>query len=192
MAEKSHNINQHIMNLSENHTALDHCLMSPNERFFLSNMSQKKDVIEIGSFRGGSSEIIARMATSLICVDPHTDDLPNEWYKVHGVSAVDIQLEFFKSIAPFNHVKYLQMYSDDAWGYMKCWGKKYDVLLVDGDHSYDQCLKDLQHFVPLVKKGGHVLVHDYCLWLSGVIAASQNYFQRFPDQLIDSLAVWEV
>lgn len=35
-----------------------------------------------------------------------------------------------------------------------------DVLLIGGDHSYGGCLADLVNYVPLVRPGGIVLVHD--------------------------------
>lgn len=35
-----------------------------------------------------------------------------------------------------------------------------DVLLIDGDHSYDTVMSDLKNFVPLVKHEGLILMHD--------------------------------
>jgi hypothetical protein len=37
---------------------------------------------------------------------------------------------------------------------------KWDVLYVDGDHSFDGCLNDLKNYAPLIKKGGYLLVDD--------------------------------
>ncbi|PWU25304.1 MAG: hypothetical protein C5B48_01965 [Candidatus Rokuibacteriota bacterium] len=36
----------------------------------------------------------------------------------------------------------------------------YDVLIVDGEHTYSACLRDLEQHVPGLSPGGHVLVHD--------------------------------
>jgi predicted O-methyltransferase YrrM len=35
-----------------------------------------------------------------------------------------------------------------------------DVLLIDGDHSYESAISDLRRFSPLVKPGGTILMHD--------------------------------
>lgn len=35
-----------------------------------------------------------------------------------------------------------------------------DVLLIDGDHSYEGCLADYEKFEPFVKEGGIILFHD--------------------------------
>ena len=38
--------------------------------------------------------------------------------------------------------------------------KKYDLLLIDAGHSYEDCKKDYEMYSPLVKKGGYILMHD--------------------------------
>jgi predicted O-methyltransferase YrrM len=35
-----------------------------------------------------------------------------------------------------------------------------DLLYIDGDHSYEACLRDLEIFEPWVRKNGIILVHD--------------------------------
>jgi predicted O-methyltransferase YrrM len=37
---------------------------------------------------------------------------------------------------------------------------KADIVLIDGDHTYEGALADLKNAVPLVKPGGFILVHD--------------------------------
>ena len=36
-----------------------------------------------------------------------------------------------------------------------------DAVFIDGDHSYEGCLKDLIYWLPKVKKGGIIAGHDY-------------------------------
>ena len=36
-----------------------------------------------------------------------------------------------------------------------------DFVYIDGNHSYNYCLKDLEMYTPKVKAGGLVLCHDY-------------------------------
>ena len=40
------------------------------------------------------------------------------------------------------------------------WGQVVDLVFIDGDHSYEGCLADLQKFGPWVRVGGYVLLHD--------------------------------
>ncbi len=48
-----------------------------------------------------------------------------------------------------------------------------DLLFIDGDHSYDGCAKDLKLWVPFVRDGGFVAVHDY--------NRGPNYWRRNPN-----------
>ena len=43
----------------------------------------------------------------------------------------------------------------------ECSMPPFDVVLVDGDHSYAGCYKDLQTSAEVVKPGGVVAIHDY-------------------------------
>lgn len=47
-----------------------------------------------------------------------------------------------------------------AWLVEQLAGRPVDVLVIDGDHSYDGVRADFETFSPLVRAGGLVLVHD--------------------------------
>jgi cephalosporin hydroxylase len=36
----------------------------------------------------------------------------------------------------------------------------FDVIYVDGDHSYDGCMADLINYSPMVDKGGYLVIDD--------------------------------
>jgi predicted O-methyltransferase YrrM len=36
-----------------------------------------------------------------------------------------------------------------------------DLLFIDGDHSYEGATADLSHYVPKLKPGGFLLMHDF-------------------------------
>ena len=46
--------------------------------------------------------------------------------------------------------------------------KPIDILFIDGDHKYCGVKKDFEMYVPLVKKGGLILMHDTCNNREGV------------------------
>ena len=40
----------------------------------------------------------------------------------------------------------------------------FDFVYIDGDHSYEFVKKDLEGFLPKIKKGGYLTVDDYAFW----------------------------
>jgi len=42
----------------------------------------------------------------------------------------------------------------------KSWNNQIDILLIDGDHKYEQVKFDYNTFLPFVKKGGFIVLHD--------------------------------
>ena len=53
---------------------------------------------------------------------------------------------------------YLQSTTDFAAPLVK---EKVDFVLVDADHSYEQCKKDILNYLPLIKDDGFIGGHDY-------------------------------
>ena len=45
-----------------------------------------------------------------------------------------------------------------------------DLLLIDGDHSYEGVTSDLKAYLPKVKAGGILFLHDWA-WAEGVRSA---------------------
>jgi predicted O-methyltransferase YrrM len=39
-----------------------------------------------------------------------------------------------------------------------------DLVFIDGDHTFEGCLADVQRFVPRVRPGGYFVLHDYFGW----------------------------
>jgi predicted O-methyltransferase YrrM len=41
---------------------------------------------------------------------------------------------------------------------------EYDLIFIDGDHTYEGCLRDVVQYVPFVRPGGLFILHDYFGW----------------------------
>jgi predicted O-methyltransferase YrrM len=52
-----------------------------------------------------------------------------------------------------------------------------DMAFIDGDHSYEGCLNDLEMTLPKMKPGSHILVHD-CIPGSGAEKAVRVIIKR--------------
>jgi len=49
--------------------------------------------------------------------------------------------------------------SDEYFSEQKLWGK-FDIVYIDGDHTYEQVIKDLENGFKACKSGGLVILHD--------------------------------
>jgi len=51
-----------------------------------------------------------------------------------------------------------------------------DFVHIDGNHEFDACMMDIIHWVPKVREGGLILIHDYCnFYRGGVVQAVDAY-----------------
>ncbi len=76
--------------------------------------------------------------------------LDDRWHQIHGDSA-DV---------------------GSSWADLRGDDAGIDLLFIDGDHSYGGCKNDLRLWVPFVRDGGFVAVHDY--------NRGPNYWRRNP------------
>lgn len=65
--------------------------------------------------------------------------------------------------------------------------KSLDIVFIDGDHSYKQVIKDIDAWLPKIRKGGIIAGHDFINSNFGVIKAVH---ERFNDPVIESDFVW--
>jgi predicted O-methyltransferase YrrM len=113
---------------------------------FLMASHAAKGIVEIGRLHGGSTFLLAcanaRVPIWSIDRSPDRDVALQKLFRTHGIGenvellVGDSQRDAFREIGEF------------------------DVLFVDGDHSYAGCSADLNAFLPRLASSGHVLLHD--------------------------------
>jgi len=135
-------------------------------------------IVEIGSFKGRSSAIIASCIENaeFYAIDTWMNDGMYE-----GQS--NVFFEFKKNVAPWKEkIIPLRMRSEDAAYF---WHKSIDMLFIDGDHTYPGVLKDLQNWYKFLKPGGDLLMHDFT-YHRGVQAAADEFFGDAPEYKVNS------
>jgi predicted O-methyltransferase YrrM len=128
-----------------------------------SNLPQNSLCVEIGSYLGASTLMIAKglkNSSKLICIDTWKNDAMSEgnWdsfnlFKKNTLS-VKNKLELIRS----SSIKAVNYLIED----------EIDFLFIDGDHSYDAVKSDFDIWFPKLKGGGLIIMHD-CGWAEGVI-----------------------
>lgn len=128
----------------------------------IAHMLQPKLVVEFGTFRGGSTLVIASNAAPGARVV--TIDLDPTLRKVHE-HGTGVGLSDFDVGCLFRDTRYAQQieqrfansveFSDaDLEG-------KADLILVDADHTYEFARRDTQKAMQFLKPGGTIVWHDY-------------------------------
>jgi hypothetical protein len=74
----------------------------------------------------------------------------------------------------FPELRVVRMASADA---AKIFPQEYfDLVYVDADHSYQEVMRDITIWLPLIKKGGVISGHDCVKKLPGVVQAVEEFF----------------
>lgn len=129
-------------------------LMPPAQRMFFWSFIyglNPKTYLEIGSATGGSANIVMTAMKALgskdfqgVCIDPKF-----EFPKPLRAALQDnfLLIEEFSSLSAMKKAR-------------EAVGDLFDVILVDGDHTYDYALADILLVIPFIKPGGYLLVDD--------------------------------
>ncbi len=130
-----------------------------------------KRVLEIGTYMGGSAQIIAAAlddigAGSVVCVDPEPK-VPDEVWK-----RIEHRATMIAAPSPT-----AQAEAEQAAG------GKFDLALIDGNHSYEAVIVDTEGTLPVLADRAHILFHD--AHFHGVERGIDELLRRYPDELTD-------
>jgi predicted O-methyltransferase YrrM len=107
--------------------------------------------IEIGCYRGRTTAHLAAICAerdeSLIAIDP--------WIDMGGD---DTYARFVENTRAFRNLVVVRARSDEALPALPA--RRASFAFVDGDHSYEQTLRDLQNAYTCLALGGVLAVHD--------------------------------
>jgi len=144
------------------HTHLTRC-----ERLMLYRLGLSQPtgavMVEIGSYLGASSCFLAAAAleiqgASLHCVDSWENEGMSEGSR-------DTWQDFQYNTQQYQHV--IKPHRSRSLNIATTFAQRIDLIFIDGDHSYEGCHADIINWIPLVKPGGCVILHDLA-WAEGV------------------------
>jgi len=124
---------------------------------------RSKSVLETGTYKGYSTCCIATALRDInenghiYTIDP--------WENEHLWKGTDIE-PFITPVHEFSQNS-VHLFEDN----------KFDLLVLDSDHSYNTVIWELIHFEKLLTIGGHILMHD-TLFYDGVGAAVKPLYQN--------------
>ncbi len=140
--------------------------LSPNEMRFLallgSTPTANGDVLEIGSFKGKSTIILAKSAAlagvdMIHAVDPLTSPSETDPDLPAGESALADFSSNIEAHGVADRITLHQMLSSEL---APSWDKTLRLLWIDGDHTYAGTRVDLESFAPHLADRSIVALHD--------------------------------
>ena len=121
-------------------------------------------VVEIGSFHGKSTVVLARAVADgveVVAIDPHAgnDRGPGQWHGAAGTGAADHEAfrDHLRAAGVDDRVRHVRQFSQDAHGDVD---GTIGLLFVDGAHGYGPASADIRTWGARVGPGGAMLIHD--------------------------------
>jgi predicted O-methyltransferase YrrM len=166
----------YIFPLLEDAFTIDtHMFFEERLRLFSLATSLPRDFVacEIGSYLGASTSFLAAAASlrqgHVHAVDTWQNDA------MQGEPAEDTWERFLENVDRFRI--WITVHRGQARE-MKDRVPQIDLLFVDGDHGYEATLENLSDYVPKLKPGGILILHDFDL--DSVKKATSEYFKDRP------------
>jgi hypothetical protein len=121
-------------------------------------------IVEIGSFRGRSTIVLASAApdgAEVVAIDPHAgnDRGPQEWdgYEAEAAEDHEVFLRNLGAAGVADRVRHIRAFSGEAHREVD---GSVELLWIDGAHRFRPALEDLRTWGDRVVPGGRMLVHD--------------------------------
>lgn len=149
--------------------------MTRAERLLLYTLAfclRPRRYLEIGTYRGGSALVVASALESLgsdgrlYCVDRRPEIAPEHWRLMEARATV------VQGTSPGILPEVVRQA-----------GGRFDLVLVDGDHTYQGVLADASGVLPCVGHGGYILFHDG--FHPDVGRAIDEFVAAHPEEIVD-------
>ena len=127
-------------------------------------LSAPATIVEIGSFRGRSTIVLAsaaRPGIAVVAIDPHAgnDRGPQELSGYEDAAQADHEV-FLANLARAgvaDRVRHVRSFSSEARSSVE---GAVDLVYIDGAHRYGPALDDIRSWGARVRPGGTMLIHD--------------------------------
>lgn len=169
-----------------------------NYENFYSEVAEKKYkvLVELGTWKGHSIKYLAKRLKEqnyefeLFGVDLFDDSLihnneGNEYLKPQMEFVWEIYNENLKRDGVRDFVKDIKKNSWDASNDFE--DESVDFIFIDADHKYESVVKDIQSWLPKLKKGGMMSGHDFTQPTAGVKKAVE---ELLPDFKLGTDNIW--
>ena len=116
-------------------------------------------MIEIGSYMGESAMMFAtsHLFSKICCIEPFHGY--EEFNDIMEYTWKQVERQFQHNTHPFESIKLYQGLSYDLVDSFE--DDTFDFVYIDGSHEYESVKRDIQLYLPKLRKGGVIAGHDY-------------------------------
>jgi predicted O-methyltransferase YrrM len=154
-------------------TALQTAINRVHGLIDLARTARPATVVEIGCHRGVSTEVWLLHAARVVAVDCWSDEA---FYR-----------EFLERVGDYPNLSVCHDFSLKAAARYR--DGEFDLVYLDGDHSFAAVCEDIRTWMPKVRPGGWLTGHDYCELTEGVRRAVD---QCLPRPMVFADTSWAV
>jgi virginiamycin A acetyltransferase len=162
---------------------------------YYSSLITKPRILEIGIFRGEFFDYIVNNCNvgSLDGVDLFEGDCTSGDVNGNYVTSCNLDKSYNDLNDKYKEMNNIKLFKSDSSKYFyDVPDKHYDIIYIDGDHSYDGVKKDLRNAFNKVKDGGYIMGHDYDinaekglhLYNFGVMRAVDEFCKEYNQKII--------
>lgn len=139
--------------------------LSAADRIFLFSEAnshiQEGKFLEVGSYLGASAIVLAEALKQksdllsdpkIYCIDTWQNDAMSEGQRDTYQTFIDNTKNWSDLVVPIRGNSQSASLPEEA---------EFDVVFIDGDHSYEGCKSDVERFSPLVKENGCLILDDH-------------------------------
>jgi predicted O-methyltransferase YrrM len=126
-------------------------------------LTQPRNILETGVYRGYST---CNMASAL--------NLLNNNGHIYCIDPMDTY-HLWENTGLESSISWIPKLSQESLDILK--DKRFDLLVLDSDHSYDTAMWELINFEKMLNAGGHILMHD-SIFFDGVGAAVKQLYNN--------------
>jgi hypothetical protein len=136
--------------------------------------------VEIGAFRGASSEVLSYFSKKLTCIDPWSLAQQKRDYKEIEISlSIKAELAFDEVLRKCGNISKLKLFSDEAINLFD--ENSLDYVYIDAAHDSRNFELDYNLWRTKVKIGGYVCGHDYDMVKDSVNKLNINILKIYED-----------
>lgn len=149
-----------------------------NRNILLNNFEQQLVIAEIGVFKGDYSKVIYNTLKpkELHLIDLFDGQHPSGDKDGKNIVWANLNEEYNKLKSWSNENKNILLHKGKSYEILDKFENDYfDIIYIDGDHSYEGVKKDLNVSWKKIKNMGYITGHDYTPIFQGVIDAVNEF-----------------